>query len=229
MDKRKKYFLLIDVETAGGLNNPLVYDLGFAIVDKKGKIYQAKSFLISQIFNDTELMSTAYYKEKIPFYKQEMAKGRFTLISWERAIKEMNEIAVHYNAKVVAAYNLAFDMKAMTNTNKYLGYSEKILSYRLKGIKTLCLWGLACETIFSQKTYAKVAVANKWISEAGNMKTNAEVAYRYITGDASFVEQHTGLADVEIEAKIMADCFRQHKKISRGIISHPWKIPNNRR
>lgn len=229
IDRRKTYYLLIDVETAGGLDNPLVYDLGFAITDRKGIIYEEQSFLISQIFNDTNLMATAYYKEKIPQYKLDLEQGKFNLSSWEKAINKMNELAVLYQTKVVAAYNLAFDQRAMSNTHKYLGYSDKVLSPNLKGIKPLCVWGLACETIFSQKSYSKAAISNNWISPAGNMRTSAEVAYRYIADNPDFIEEHTGLADVRIEAQIMADCFRQNKKISKGIISHPWRIPNNRR
>jgi len=225
VDKRKKYHLLIDVETAGGLENPLVYDLGFAITDKKGDILESRSFLIKEIFNNSQLMSTAYYAEKIPIYKKGLKEGKFSLVSWPVAIGTMNRIAEKFNVKVVAAYNLAFDKNAMTNTHKHLKYTGKVLS---KKMEQLCLWGLACETIFCQKSYSKVAISNGWVSKAGNMRTNAEVAYRYITGNYDFKEEHTGLSDVQIEAQIMADCFRQHKKISKGIIDRPWKIPNNR-
>ncbi len=37
LDKRKKYIMVIDTETAGAITAPLVYDLGIAITDKKGK------------------------------------------------------------------------------------------------------------------------------------------------------------------------------------------------
>ena len=39
MDRRKKYYLVVDVETANSAQEALVYDLGFAICDKKGNIY----------------------------------------------------------------------------------------------------------------------------------------------------------------------------------------------
>ena len=39
IDRRISYFLVFDTETANSLDNPLMYDLGFAIVDKRGKVY----------------------------------------------------------------------------------------------------------------------------------------------------------------------------------------------
>ena len=43
IDKRKKYYLVLDVETANTLEQPLVYDIGYSVVDKKGNIYFSKS------------------------------------------------------------------------------------------------------------------------------------------------------------------------------------------
>ena len=41
----------------------------------------------------------------------------------------------------------------------------------------------------------------------------AEVIYRYITGNNTFIESHTGLEDCMIEKEIFAKCCRQHKKM----------------
>ena len=46
IDKRKKYVLVIDVETANTIidskfNEGLVYDIGFGVYDKKGNEYVA--------------------------------------------------------------------------------------------------------------------------------------------------------------------------------------------
>ena len=40
MDKRKNYYLTIDTETANDIECPLMYDLGGAIHDKQGKVYE---------------------------------------------------------------------------------------------------------------------------------------------------------------------------------------------
>ena len=65
MNKKKKY-LILDVETANMVEDPLVYDIGFAIADNTGKIYEAYSFVISDIFFDmADIMKTAYYAKTI--------------------------------------------------------------------------------------------------------------------------------------------------------------------
>ena len=52
IDRRKKYIMCLDVETANGFSKPLIYDMGFAITDKKGNIYQKFSFVIEEIFDN---------------------------------------------------------------------------------------------------------------------------------------------------------------------------------
>ena len=34
------YYLMLDTETCNSIDDPLCYDIGFAIVDEKGKIYE---------------------------------------------------------------------------------------------------------------------------------------------------------------------------------------------
>ena len=35
MDKRKNYYLVYDTETTNGFDDPIVYDIGGAIIDKR--------------------------------------------------------------------------------------------------------------------------------------------------------------------------------------------------
>ena len=72
IDKRVHYIMVLDVETTnnnmekGAKNDGLVYDIGFVVCDKQGNIYCKRSFAIKEIFDWTELMSTAYYYRKLP-------------------------------------------------------------------------------------------------------------------------------------------------------------------
>ena len=74
IDKRKKYVMVLDVETTNNImekgcpNDGLVYDIGFVVCDKQGNIYCKRSFAIKEIFDWKELMSTAYYYKKLPKY-----------------------------------------------------------------------------------------------------------------------------------------------------------------
>ena len=48
-----------------------------------------------------------------------------------------------------------------------------------------------------------------------NGKKTAEIIWRYLTDDMSFEEEHTGLTDVTIEAQILAECIKQHKRMEK--------------
>ena len=53
----------------------------------------------------------------------------------------------------------------------------------------------------------------KYISEKGNIRTNAQTIYRYISGDDCFIEAHKGMEDTKIEGEILEWC-KQFKKWS---------------
>ena len=82
---------------------------------------------------------------------------------------------------------------------------------------------MACSSILNRPSYIKFAESNNFISECGNIQTSAETAYRYITKDTDFAENHTGLEDVKIEVSIMAHCYKQHKKLDKSINSSCWR------
>jgi len=230
IDRRKNYIMVVDVETTGGLDNPLVYDIGYAITDKQGYIYETRSFIIKEIFYNRSLMASAYYSEKIPEYVKDISEGTRTVIPFLEMRNDFIELVKKYNVKTLSAYNLMFDTKALTNTIRYITKEPraKFLPKTLKDIKLMCIWCLVCEVLYTQKTFAKVAVRNGWVSEAGNLKTTAEVGYRYLTGDINFKEEHKGLEDVLIEVKLMSYAIRQHKKRIGGVFANPWKIPNQK-
>lgn len=63
VDKRKKYVMVLDVETTNNNiedrehNDGLVYDIGFVVADKQGNIYAKRSFAIKEIFDWTDRKS----------------------------------------------------------------------------------------------------------------------------------------------------------------------------
>ena len=69
--------MILDVETANSTDDALVYDIGYTIVDRKGKVYEEKSYVIYDIFVlEKELMQSAYYAEKIPLYEEKLKKAK---------------------------------------------------------------------------------------------------------------------------------------------------------
>ena len=62
------------------------------------------------------------------------------------------------------------------------------------------------EKIAFTEHYKAFCEANNLYTESGNYSTTAEAVYRYITSNTEFVEEHTALADSEIECDILKWC-----------------------
>ena len=77
----------------------------------------------------------------------------------------------------------------------------------------------------NKATYIKFALKNGLESPAGNIQTSAESCYKFLKNQIDFVESHTGLEDVKIEVEILAQCYKEHKKMSPSC----WRIPQRKR
>ena len=217
IDRRISYFLVFDTETANSLDNPLMYDLGFAIVDKRGKVYARFSLIIADVFfGMSNIMKSAYYAEKLPRYFEEIAKGERQVVSLFKARKILHDVCKEYNVKACIAHNARFDYRSTSTTQRYLTKSK----YRFFLPFGIPLWDtmkMAHDTICKTKGY------RSWCEEHGFMtkhktprpQEKAETIYRYLIGDETFEESHTGLEDVMIEKEIFAHCMRQHKSMRK--------------
>lgn len=227
IDKRKKYVLVVDVETTNNLigvkgapNDGLCYDIGFGVYDKQGKEYLAKSYAIGEIFFDSELMDTAYYKNKLPKYYEELKAGTRKVTTICKVRREIKEIMQEYNITEVYAYNASFDYTTLNNTIR-LATGSMVRWFFPYGTEICDIWHIACQVLGLQKTFQWENIRN----ENGNLLTSAERMFAYMIGDEDFQEEHIGLADVRIEAEILARCLRSHKKIDKKINRACWRIP----
>lgn len=228
MDKRKKFRIVLDVETANGLESPLVYDFGMAVTDRHGNIYESYSLTIRDVFFfEKDLMQSAYYAEKLPMYYAAHRDKTRTVITLYEARKLLHDLCEKYNTLDIYAYNAFFDRNSLTQTQRYITKS-KYRFFLPYGAKVHCIWHMACQVICTQKTYRTWARKNGFVSAKGNIRTSAEVVYKYLSNDNEFEEEHTGLADVEIETAIMAHCIRQKKKMSTKINRWCWRIPQTK-
>ena len=221
IDKRRNYVLVLDVETVG-VDDRSIFDIGFIVADKKGNKYQKRSYLVEEVFTNMDLMSKAYYFKKYPTYIKELANGVHTLEKWEIILMDMYNLIQEYNISTVMAYNLQFDLSALAYTNKSLrGREFKLFDNLMKQ----CIWGLSVQTICQQKTFKRQIMERELFTASKKfMSTSAETVYKYLTQNWEFVEAHQGLKDVEIEVDIMAKCYRQHKKVEKGIIAQPFQL-----
>lgn len=224
---KKHYYLTLDTETCNGFANPLAYDIGFTIHDRKGNIYEKFSFVVREIFfGEWKKMRTAYYADKIPSYYKGLSEGKFVAKSFWEIRRLIFSLMKKYKVKAVIAYNAGFDMNALNSTARYLTKFDKENQTFFKDNTVVWdSWHMACQTILLNKPFFKDAVEHLWISESGNVQTSAEIAFRHIMKDTDFIESHTALEDAIIETAIFAKCVATHKKMNRGIIASPWRIP----
>jgi hypothetical protein len=214
LDKRLKYILVIDIETANFIDDAIAYDIGYAVADKKGNIYFQDSLMLAEMFIDNkDLLQSAYYKEKIPNYWLDYKRGRRRLVTLSTAKREINKVMQYFNISDVFAYNARFDYCGLNRTERYITKS-KYRYFFPYGTKVHCILKMARQVLFTQKNFKKFAEKNNLKTASGKFYSNtAETAWKYITNNLDFTESHTGLEDVKIECEIMAKCFRQHKKM----------------
>lgn len=229
MARKKEMFLVIDTETANTIEQPLPYDIGYAICDRYGNIAVERSFVVAEIFLDhKEMMKSAYYAEKLPKYWEDIKNGTREIKSIFNIRKQIKADMKEWNVKKVGAYNMGFDKRALNNVIRYCSKSM-IRWFFPFGTEYFCIWHMACQTILNSATYIKFAMQNGLVSEKNNILTNAEGCYQFLTKQIDFIESHTGLEDVKIEIEIMAKCFSTHKKMDKKINSACWRLPQKKK
>lgn len=223
MDKRISYKIVLDTETCPldkectevKPENMFAYDIGWAIVDKRGKVYEQRSYINSDIFlHENALMNSAYYADKIPQYYKDLENGTRTLDTFFNIRQQLLADIKKYNVTQIFAHNMRFDYGVLNNTQRWLTKS-KYRYFFPYGMEICDTMKMAQDVICKTPTYINFCKTNNFVTTRGVPRKTAEVLYRYITQNLDFVESHTGLEDVLIEKEIMAYCYKKHKKMRR--------------
>lgn len=217
---------IVDVETAGEINRPLIYDFAYRIVNKKGEVLAQHNALVQEIITNPSLMIRAYYHRKIyNSYIPMLDRGEVHLSTWGAIrLKFLTDCKKH-NVNIISAYNLPFDSRAIRATQNKIAYG-KFLNFTPK---QLCLWRWACLVLFDTPAYKEIAQRKRWVSEAGNYRTTAEHAQKFITNDPHFIEAHTAAEDVKIETNIMRACYARKKRVPYNEVGMAtWQVPNRK-
>lgn len=227
IDRRIHYIMMMDTETANTLmredgsldmTSVFVYDIGWQVTDKRGFLYEQKSYIVKEIFFDeAALMKSAYYASKIPQYLKDIAEGKRIVASYYDIRKDFIETMQRYETNTVCAHNARFDYNATNITERWLTKSKYrfFLPYGTEVWDTL---KMARDVVSHTPTYIKFCEENGFMTKhkTPRPRLTAEILYRYITGNLEFEESHTGLEDVDIERQILAYCFAKHKAMAKG-------------
>lgn len=212
-DRRRKYYMVLDCETATlpyaqkfmgkarqdvAIAKPLIYDLGWQIIDRQGRVYDRKNFLITEIFSVPAVFNTAYYASKRPIYLEKLRKGEIVLTDWNSAAAEL--VKAMENCTAVGAYNSMFDFKkAIPFTELYISKLYSPDYYDWERFQNRCcdeiargrkpstkefdgenfifrdtkyplfdIWGMSCEHLLNNDDYKRMCIENNWITASGN-------------------------------------------------------------
>ena len=153
----------------------------------------------------------SFSKRKAGFY---LENSPAPIVSFQFIMDYTRAVIKEYQA-VVVAYNAGFDVKVLNNYAKVL-IGEQFFS---EDTEVWDLWNMALNTICDSSNYVHWCIDAGFITEKGNISCSAEAVYSYLFADADFEEEHTALADCEIEAQILQAVFDRKKKLETAMCS----------
>ena len=204
-------FIVIDTETTNSIDDPLCYDVGFAVVDILGNVYENYSFVVADIFLDKELMSYAYFADKIPQYWEDIKKGKRELKTFFNIKKVFADCVKRNNVKIILAHNARFDYRSLNLTQRFLT-SSKYRFFFPFGVEIWDTLKMSRTVLNNIDEYSEFCYTNDYLTKRLCKRFTAEIIYRFITGNNDFEESHTGLEDVLIEKEIFVYCVSKKKK-----------------
>ena len=210
-------FLVVDGETCNTpkINGQLdyqsgqVYDLGGRVIDEMGNIYDEFDIVINDVFFGMDSqMKDAYYADKIPQYLEDMRMGKRKIVGIWDAYRIVRDMCKKWDVRVVVAHNARFDITTLNSTLRYLTKSFKRYFFPY-GMRVVDSMKVAKMVLKNNQNYHQFCKENGYMTNTKNPRPRytAEVLWRYFSGDNSFNEAHTGLADVEIESQIFVKCL----------------------
>ncbi len=188
--------MIFDTETTS-LDKPFCYNIGYMIVNTEGEYICSRDFVVEQVWHNPMLFTTAYYANKREIYIKSMRQRKTKMDKFGYICQQMIRDIKNFEVTSAYAYNSPFD--------------EKVFNFNCDWFK--CNNPFDNIPIFDIRGYAHHYICGddfkRWceeynaFSESGNYSTTAENIYRYISDNIDFVEEHTALADSEIETDIL--------------------------
>lgn len=220
----KEKFAVLDVEGMSGL---IPYNVGYIIADRYGQIYEKYSYALPQNVcvnikrcNETQQaieMTARNIQEILLDYDNSLFKRKYKCVGNEEFKKRFIKSIKKNKIKKIYAYNVTFDKATLKNL-----FGDDFNEV-FKDIKFIDIIPIILRTNLLTKKYCNFCIANGFVTEKGNIQTKAEIVYKYLFNDLTFEEEHTGLADVLIEYKILLKAFKTHKKID-STPCQAWRI-----
>lgn len=209
-------FIVVDTETTNSLDDPLCYDVGFAVVDILGNVYENYSYVVADIFLDKEMMSYAYFADKIPQYWADIKAGTRELKTFFNIKKAFADCVKRNNVKIILAHNARFDYRSLNLTQRYLT-SSKYRYFFPFGVEIWDTLKMSRAVLKNNDDYSNFCWDNDYLTKRMVRRYTAEIIYRFLSGNNDFEESHTGLEDVLIEKEIFVFCLSAQPEINGAL------------
>lgn len=181
--------MVVDVES---LPYGKPYNIGYIIADKGGNIHKQDNVAI--LANISKVSAPAL---RILADTDKPRKDRqFHILTNEGFKRQFFKDLKDYNIDTIYTFT-NFD-KARLST--LFDISVKFIDIRPMILNVL------------PDRYIKFCFKNNFLTDKGNIRTNAETIYRYLTKNPSFKEEHIGLPDALIEFEMLMKVFKWKKK-----------------
>lgn len=227
--------MVFDTETIG-VEKKFTYDIGYIVLDTDThQTLVKREFIIEQVWANKPLFSTAYYAEKTPLYIGKMRSRKALLVKWGQAVGAMIRDIKTYGITQAYAYNSNFDEGVFEfNADWYhtrnpldnveifdiWGYTSQALAQN-KAIDFI-EWGNSKKAemldnlndidnglTLAQLRKATVEINDLFVSDCGNYRNNADIWGKFFNG-MEWDEEHTALADSEIEGQILLHAIENY-------------------
>ena len=190
--------VIFDTETTS-LEKPFCYNIGYSIRNEYNEVLCEKDFVVEQIWHNLPLFSTAYYAEKRPIYVARMKARKVRMDKFGYICREMARDFAKYEVKFAYAYNSSFDEKVFNFNCDWFKCNNPF-----ENIPVFDIRGFVHNFMITTDFY-NWCETHQAFTESENYSTTAETIFRYLT-QADFEEEHTALADSQIEAEILFAC-----------------------
>lgn len=191
--------IILDTETAGKINTPLVYDLGYIIIDDNGNTIKQRSYIIKEVYDNKKLFNTSYFKEKRPLYEERLKSGYSKKVYLAYALRQLTKDMEKYGVDLYA-YNSPFDTKAIKHTREY--FKKEKYNPTQNGIIDIMKLVSNITNTQDYNVYCnKYNFTTKHKPPRSQRK--AQTLYSYLTNNPNYQEEHTALEDSKIEAYIL--------------------------
>ena len=208
------YGIILDTE---GYSNCPSYNIGYTIADlKKLEIVRRENIAIlpnvwynMEEFNKHRFSENQKNQELSQMYHRNLkdimlnsgTNKKYHIINSEHGLFiHFARIFKEFDIKDFYAFNMPFDRGALKRTLTEYHYNtlfeKRLMNYH--DIQTAVFYTL-CNNI----EYIKYCIVNGFQTEKGNYQTKAETFYRFLTNNRDFEEEHTALADAEIETEML--------------------------